>query len=64
MTPDGPGCGCRPRVLLASGHATPKVIDVTGRDGAWRTVFDIDDVKYDVGLGDGTFSLSRLNRGR
>jgi len=47
-----------------AGHATPRVIDVVGPDGAWRTIFRLADIHYDKGLGDGAFSLSRLNRGR
>jgi hypothetical protein len=46
------------------GHATPALIDVTGPDGAWRTVFKLSDVHYDVGLAGGSFSLARLTRGR
>lgn len=46
------------------GHATPRTIDAVGPDGAWRTVFRLSDVRYDVGLGDGSFSLARLTRGR
>ena len=61
--------GRAPKEILLShyetiaGHATPRVVDVTGPDAAWRTVFKLRDVRYDVGLGDGTFSLSRLNAG-
>jgi len=56
-------------ILLADyatidGHATPQLIDVIGPDGAWRTVFKLSDVRYDVGLSDGSFSLARLTRGR
>lgn len=46
------------------GHATPLLVEVEGPDGAWRTIFRLRDVRYDVGLGDGVFSLARLNRGR
>jgi hypothetical protein len=59
-----------PKEILPSGyetiggHATPLVVDVATPDGSWRTVFRLHDVHYDVGLGDGTFSMSRLNRGR
>lgn len=70
--PRGSGGRCRPctrEILLADyatidGHATPRLIDVTGLDGAWRTVFKLSDVRYDVGLSDGSFSLARLTRGR
>lgn len=46
------------------GHATPRVIEAVGPEGAWRTVFRLSDVRYDTGLRESTFSLARLNRGR
>jgi hypothetical protein len=63
------GAGAPKEILLSdyetiAGHATPRLIDVTGPDGTWRTVFKLSDVRYDIGLADGSFSLARLNRGR
>lgn len=68
LVPRG-GSGGPKEILLSDyetidGHATPRVVDATGPDGTWRTVFKLSDVRYDVGLGDGAFSLARLNRGR
>jgi hypothetical protein len=68
IVPSG-GTGAAKEILLADyatidGHATPRLIDVVGPDGAWRTVFKLSDVRYDVGLTDGSFSLARLTRGR
>jgi hypothetical protein len=70
LVPRGGGDGPTPKEILLSsyetldGHATPRVVEVVGADDSWRTVFRLGDVRYDVGLADGTFSLSRLNRGR
>ncbi|MEW6269227.1 MAG: hypothetical protein AB1689_08025 [Thermodesulfobacteriota bacterium] len=69
LAPHG-GAGPVPKEIRPSrwetidGHATPRVVDVAGPDDAWRTVYRLDDVRYDVGLSDAVFSLSRLNRGR
>jgi hypothetical protein len=68
ILPSG-GSGAPKEIVLGDyatidGHATPALIDVTGPDGAWRTVFKLSDVHYDVGLADGSFSLARLTRGR
>ena len=68
LVPQG-GSGTPREILLSDhetvgGHATPRVIEVIGPDGAWRTVFRLKDVRYDTGLKESTFSLARLNRGR
>jgi len=68
IVPSG-GTGAPREILLADyatidGHATPRLVDVVGPDGGWRTVFKLSDVRYDVGLSDGAFSLARLTRGR
>ena len=69
LVPNGSGPTVPKQIVLAEyetidGHATPRLIDVTGRDGTWRTVFRLSDVRYDVGLPESAFSLARLNRGR
>jgi hypothetical protein len=68
VVPSG-GDGAPKEIVLGDyatidGHATPTVIDVTGPNGAWRTVFKLSEVRYDVGLSDGAFALARLSRGR
>ena len=68
LVPRG-GSGTPKELLLSEhetvdGHATPRVIEAVGPDGAWRTVFRLNDVRYDTGLKDSSFSLARLNRGR
>ena len=68
LVPHG-GAGTPKEILLSDhetvgGHATPRVIEAVGPDGAWRTVFRLKDVRYDTGLKESGFSLARLNRGR
>jgi hypothetical protein len=68
LAPRG-GTGTPKEILLSEyetidGHATPRVIEARGPDGAWRTVFRLSDVRYDTGLKESAFSLARLNRGR
>lgn len=46
------------------GHATPLTVEIVVPSTERRAIFRLRDVKYDRGLPESAFALSRLNRGR